>query len=198
LPAIDQLRADLPETVAHEVVAIADLDEMAAGPDQLHAAFERLREIEDMLERAAVEDEVVFGAQRIRQRLVEVVLDRRALERRIIERVDPLGAEHFEKAFGERPVGSDLGRRRAAVDGGDAGHQAGAGPEPLATDHQRRGEIGASGLRAAKRLSGGVIKSHALVVREVGTKGKRLRTRSGSASPASWQIDLRLTCTGFI
>ena len=51
---MDQLGAELPETVAHVVIGHVDLDEMAADANHLHAVLERLRDIEDVLDGSPV------------------------------------------------------------------------------------------------------------------------------------------------
>ena len=76
-------------------------EEVAAQSRKAHATAQRAGEVEDMLQRAAVEDERKPFLQFGPKGLVEIVDEGCALERRGVQRVDRLRAERLDDGFAE-------------------------------------------------------------------------------------------------
>jgi len=74
-----QLGTELVEAMARLVVRWCHQDQMTAKLDHLHAVPDRLRKIEDVLQRPGVDHDGEAVPQRGRARTVEVVKDGRAL-----------------------------------------------------------------------------------------------------------------------
>ena len=90
--AVDQLGGELVEAVADEVVRDGDLDEVPADLDHLHAVADRLRKVEDVLDRARVEHHRKPVLERAVDRRIHVVKRRSDLVIGLVERRDVLGA----------------------------------------------------------------------------------------------------------
>jgi hypothetical protein len=91
--AIEELGAELVEAVPELVVRRREDEEPPAGAHHAHAIGERYGKVEDVLERAAVDDRVVALLEARRHRLVHVVGEGGAFVIRVVHGIDAFGAE---------------------------------------------------------------------------------------------------------
>src|ERR1035441_7601880 len=92
--SIHQFRTELIKAVAAEIVARSAEINRAVDTNELHEVADRLREIEDMFERPAIDREVILTDELGRQRLAEIVNDGRALVRGEIDAVEGLELQY--------------------------------------------------------------------------------------------------------
>jgi hypothetical protein len=151
--AVEELRAELVEPVAHVTVGVGLDDQVAPDLDHLHVAAQDGRDVEDVLERAAVVDDRVAPVQRLGHREVEVVDDVRALPPRGVHGRQLGGAQRPQERVAE-PARLLEGlqeralrqRRHDAGAGQLAPRPVGPGEEVLAAD--RQGPVEADALLA--------------------------------------------------
>ena len=96
------------------VIERVDGQQATAGPQQLCVVAQRHGRIEDVVEGAAIDDEVGGGLEMVRERTIEVVEDFGAFVGAGIECLHAADAECVE----DGPIGHDLAVTRQAMDGG--------------------------------------------------------------------------------
>ena len=130
-----QLGAELVEAVPGGVVHRGHAQEVAPDLDHLHAAADRSREVEDVLEATTVEHRGEAGGERGRQRGVEVMHVGGPLEARAVDRGDLGGPEEAQQRLGEgRRLVHQVRRRHAGEAGEPLGQAIGWDQQELAAD----------------------------------------------------------------